>query len=229
MSNHAPRLFPYLALVLLLGMSGCNIRIARLAGVTGIRGNGVIVTEERSIEDFQSVRVSGAIRVEIESNTEPTLTIKGDENLLPLIQTQVVDGCLVIEPTNPYSTSHTIVVNAGCVQVNRYDGSGATEGVISSIDSDSFEADVSGASSLVVGSGHVRRMKIRASGASTFDAPALEAYQADVDSSGASTIIVNAIEELKADASGASSVRFLGTPNKLTKDESGASSIRARD
>jgi hypothetical protein len=229
MSSNPPRLLPWIVCVFLVGMSGCNIRITRLAGVPGLRGNGVVVTEERSIEDFQSVKISGAIRVEIQCATEPALTITGDENLLPLIQTQVVDGCLVIEPTKGYSASHAIVVNASCFQVNRYEGSGATEGVISSIESDSFDADVSGASSLVVQSGNVRRMKISASGASTFDAPALEAYQANVDSSGASTVIVNAIEDLHADASGASSVRFVGTPTKLTKDESGASSIRARD
>jgi hypothetical protein len=211
--------------VVFISVLGCDIRIPRLGSGKVVRGNGVVVTEERAIEDFHSIEVPGAIQVEISYDAEPSLSITGEENLLAIIETACEDGRLVIRSTESYSSSKPLIIKATCSKLLRYDGHGASQGTVAEVDSESFEAELSGASSLVIQRGKVVLLKGSASGASTLNAENVEATKADVDASGASKIIVRVSEELKANASGASDVLYSGSPKVVKKDTSGASSI----
>nr|MCU0710326.1 DUF2807 domain-containing protein [Pirellula sp.] len=193
-----------------------------------ITGNGVLSTEDRIIDEFDSVDVSGSVTLEVSLGSDPSLSISADENLLEIIDTQVIDGRLVIHTTESYSTNNPIVVKASSIHLKKYRGSGATQGTISGLEGDSLDVDLSGASSLNVTSGSVSTLTADASGASTLNAQELTVQEATVAASGASTIIVLPIEKLSARASGASNVQYVGEPNVLSKDESGASSVHAK-
>ena len=122
--------------------------------------------------------------------------------------------------------------------------SGATRGTVSGFDStEGLTVQVSGASRLsgdiqagdvrfdVSGAGRVtlsgsgEDAVIGASGASHMDLADFPVVDANVEASGASTVTVNASGRLDADASGASHVKYLGSPSLGTVDTSGGSSI----
>src|SRR5258705_3125431 len=63
---------------------------------SGIRGDGTMKTENRSITDFSALEVSGAYEIKWSSN-KPSLTISTDQNLLPLITTSVTGNTLQID------------------------------------------------------------------------------------------------------------------------------------
>lgn len=68
---------------------------------SGERGSGVARSETRPIGDFQGIHVEGAgtLDVEVKSGqTEPSLEISADDNLLSLITTEVKDGVLEVSP-----------------------------------------------------------------------------------------------------------------------------------
>lgn len=68
-------------------------------------------------------------------------------------------------------------------------------------------------------------LNAEASGASRLIATDLIADDVKANASGASTIEVTAIRELAADASGASSIRYGGSPEKVKPNASGASTV----
>lgn len=76
------------ALILFISLSACaqNKR----------KGNGSLVTKERSIEHFDALKVSGSFNVEMTSSRKNQLSIYYDENLIEDIITEVKDGTLII-------------------------------------------------------------------------------------------------------------------------------------
>src|SRR5579885_2595681 len=61
-----------------------------------IKGDGVIKTESRPISEFSAVDISGGYEITWSSG-KPSLSISTDENLLPLIRTEVSGGTLQID------------------------------------------------------------------------------------------------------------------------------------
>tara|TARA_B110000037_G_C17001263_1_gene457324 strand:+ start:312 stop:593 length:282 start_codon:yes stop_codon:yes gene_type:complete len=66
------------------------------------RGNGSIVTEDRTVDEFSRLKVSGSFRVVLTSDRTKELSIKTDENLMDYIITEVKDGSLIIKMKNNY-------------------------------------------------------------------------------------------------------------------------------
>src|SRR5262245_6318117 len=54
----------------------------------GLRGNGVITTENRTISNFVNIDAGGAYEIEWSSGA-PALSLTADQNLLPHIKTNV--------------------------------------------------------------------------------------------------------------------------------------------
>src|SRR5688500_4759608 len=62
-----------------------------------VRGSGNIVTEARDTGDFKGIDVSSVFQVEIVAGEDFTVEVEADDNLLPLIKTEVRSGVLHIE------------------------------------------------------------------------------------------------------------------------------------
>ncbi len=87
--------------------------------------------------------------------------------------------------------------------------------------------DVSGASSLEL-AGSANDIRGNASGASRLRLEEFAVVDADIEVSGASSAIVNASGRLDVEASGASSVTYVGNPTLGDIDVSGASSVKRK-
>src|SRR5437870_5172514 len=80
-------------LLLTAGWMGC-------ASWQTVHGSGNIVTEDRQVSGFDGVSVSGAGELIISQGNVEALRIETDDNLLPLIKSEVHDGRLLIGPRN---------------------------------------------------------------------------------------------------------------------------------
>ena len=69
-----------------LAASSCNM----------ISGNGNVRTEKRNTGNFNSVKTSGSIDVEISSGDNYAVSVEDDDNLLPYVVTEVNGGTLDI-------------------------------------------------------------------------------------------------------------------------------------
>jgi hypothetical protein len=93
------------------------------------------------------------------------------------------------------------------------------------LNADEMEAELSGASRLRI-SGKTDRQEVQASGASRYQAYELTSKRTRFDGSGASNGELSVSEEIRADLSGASSLRYKGSPTRAETHATGGSSVR---
>ena len=78
---------------------------------SGIKVDGAIKSENRSIANFSEIVVTGAYKIKWSSG-KPALTISTDQNLLPLISTSVTGNTLQIESTQDLRPTKGITISA---------------------------------------------------------------------------------------------------------------------
>ena len=209
----------FLSLTLVVtAFGGCHYQFGN------VTGSGTMRLEKRDVPAFTAVNISGAYDVEIVVQKEQSLEIEGDDNLLPLIKTEVKNGVLSINNEKSFSTRKALRVRIAVPNLDGISTSGASEFTVSNVRSDEFNIEASGAGSLQI-SGETKALEVGMSGAVNLDAKDLKAQKVNVKSSGAASADVYASEELRASVSGAGNIDYYGDPKSVTEDASGAGSI----
>ena len=194
----------------------------------GEKGSGKIATEQRDVKGFKAIEVGGAFLVEIAAQKDFSVEVEADDNLLPLIKTEVDDGVLKIESEGRLSPTGQIKVRISAPDINSLDVSGAANLTLNNVKNSAITVDSSGAAKIKI-TGETTKLAIDVSGASKIDADKLKASNANVDASGASHVEINVSDELSVDASGASRIVYSGTPSAVHKKTSGASSVSQKN
>lgn len=231
-------------LVLTLGLvatAGCIGSIA-----TGLPGNGVIQTVSRDVPEFQKIEVRGAFDVEVKTGPHGPVQIKGDENLLELVKTEVTDGRLVVSLAAGQSIRPTQMIHVGvsCPMLDSAEVHGASRMKVESTEAETFAAKSVGASQLTVESLKTKDLKLVSTGASSVtlagtathanadvtgaskaNLGGLAAEEAEVEVAGASQATVQATKRVAGSATGASQVHVVGKPDRVEVKTSGASSV----
>lgn len=192
-----------------------------------VRGSGRVATETRNVTDFKGVEVSGIFEVEITAQKDFAVEVEADDNLIPLIRTEVRDGVLRIETAERLSTENGLKVRISAPDINDIDASGVSKIDLANLNNREISVHTSGASKIRL-SGETAKVSIKVSGASSINAENLKAEAATVNASGASHVSVFATGVLRSDASGASKIVYSGSPGKIEKSSSGAGSIREK-
>ena len=203
-----------LALILPLLLSAC---------IHGVRGSGVRKTEQRELPAFNSIDTSGAFEVEVVCQKPASFEIEADDNILPLVQTEVRDGVLRVTTTKSYSSAGGIKLRIEVPDLASVKSTGAGKFTVSGLKNDQFEIRSTGAAT-VVAAGQSKSVKISSTGAGKIDAHDLRANDADVSVTGAAGVDVYATDELDVTVSGAGRVTYSGNP-KVSKKVSGAGQV----
>jgi hypothetical protein len=213
---------PFLAAKLLtfaaLTLGGCHW--------TGIRGNGHIVTENRSVQEFTSVEAEGAFDIEWVPGP-PSCTIRTDENLLRHVETSMDGRKLRMEWHGQLHPTHGMKVKLSSSSMSAARLTGAVRLSATRLSGKGFYLDGTGATRTTV-DGAVTELMATMTGASKLDAESLQVKTAELSISGAGKAEVSASDVLKVAISGAGKVTYSGDP-VVEKHISGAGSIRKRD
>ncbi len=193
----------------------------------GVRGNGHVKEETRTIEEFREIQVSGAFSVKVDVGDEPSLSISCEENLLKYIRTYVKGNTLYIDTRKSISPRKEIKIYLTTTELNRVESSGANSIYVEGINSDEFDVELSGACSMDA-SGKAGRLDVEVSGAGHFDSKDLKAEDVTVSVSGAASSNVYASESLRASVSGVGTINFYGDPKRVKTNVSGVGSINRR-
>lgn len=236
-------------LALILGglvVAGC----VAVPTLTALRGSGNTVTNEYNLEGFTRVEVGSAFQVEIVQAESYSVSVTVDDNIVEHLDVSKSGDTLRIRLEPMVRLGFGNVTLKARITLPTLEGlelSGATTGDVSGFNSDiALDVNVSGASTLrgdistgdarieasgastVRLEGQAENLDVVASGASTADLEDLAAADVRVEASGASRAIVYVNGRLNAEASGASSVRYIGEPTSVDADASGASSIEEK-
>ena len=144
----------WIALSALAIASGCNGNfLARMA--SAIQGSGVAKEESRPVEAFHALEVRSTLEVSIEvkKDAKPSLTIKGDDNIVPLVESVIKDGKLILRIKENANIRPKVALTAEIVtsELDAVEASGAsTVKVKGGSKVEKFTAGASGASRVTV-------------------------------------------------------------------------------
>jgi hypothetical protein len=210
------------AMIALMLVAGCHFKIH-----DGVQGSGARQTQKREVASFNSISVEGAFDIDVVGQQPASLEIEGDDNILPLVTTEVSNNVLRIKSLRAYSTKESVHLKITVPTLEGLTVSGAGRIDISNLKGDTFEIDAQGAPA-VTASGEVKTVKIDASGAGKVDAHKLRAANAEVDAKGVVKVEVNATGQLNVTVSGPSHVVYEGNPN-VNKTVHGPGSVEKKE
>jgi hypothetical protein len=212
---------------------------------TAVTGSGVAKTDSRTVDAFASIESGGSWNVEVVSGDKVSVTVTGDDNIVPLITTKVKDGKLSIAASEgSINTKLPLVVKVAMPTIATLKLSGAGNASVTDVKASKLGLDTSGAGNLsfrgnaddvgvkstgagqVVLVGKAKSLAAEANGAGNIDASAFEVATATVKCTGAGNVGVNATTSLDVTVTGAGNVVYAGNP-KLAKRVSGAGTVRA--
>ena len=214
-----------------------------------IPGSGSMVSEDRSVTGIQAVSFKYPAQIVIRQGDSEKMSIEADDNLMPQLSSQVVNGVLVFEnkerswnqrvnPTKP------VQVNLTVKELNRVDFSTAGTMKIEGMHADAFKLSVSGAGEVnldqmdvrdlncslsgagsVTANGKADNTEMRISGMGSYNGAEVSGQSATVDISGAGSATLWLESSLNASISGAGSIGYYGSPS-VSKHISGVGSVR---
>jgi hypothetical protein len=224
-------------------IGSCNV----LNG-TGVTGNGNIRTEKRNTPNFNAVKTSGSIDIDISSGDAYSVSVEDDDNILQYVVTDVHDGTLNVHYKDGYSiiSDHAkVYVTAPSLDKLSVSGSGniATQGMLKN--SRQIEMNVSGSGDIkaqvdapvtdisIGGSGnisltgHTKDFTSSISGSGDVNCGGLESENATVKIAGSGNAHVFASVHLSATVVGSGNVYYRGNPSSPEIHTTGSGSVEA--
>ncbi len=194
----------------------------------GESGSGVAKEEVRELPPFQTVELGGALNAKIVIADAPQrVVVRGDDNLVPLVTTEVKGGRLLVRTTRAVRPKVELMLTVNVAQLDGLSLSGAGNAEVDGIKGEVFKASLSGAGKLTA-RGSTRRFDLDVSGSGEVSARDLKAEAVTVQVSGAGNVDVSASAKLDVTISGAATVTYTGDPPDLQQHISGAGSLKKR-
>src|SRR5258708_36222583 len=119
-----------LAVILPVLLSSC---------IHGVRGSGVRKTEQRDLPVFSAIETSGVFDVEVNCQKPASVEIEADDNIVPLVQTDVRGGVLYVSTTKSYSSSGGIKLRITVPDLASVKNTGAGKFNISGVQNENSE------------------------------------------------------------------------------------------
>ena len=189
----------------------------------GVRGSGNIVTEARTVPEFDRVSAGGSQTVIVTVGPARSVTIKADDNVVPLIETTVENGKLHIGSKKSYSSADvTVTVTVPALKGVSLAGSGDV--TVSGVEGGSLGAALSGSGDITV-SGKADSVSVSVSGSGEIHLFDLAARTADVSIAGSGDVEVNASDTLSVSIAGSGDITYRGKP-QVKRSIAGSGDVR---
>jgi hypothetical protein len=211
-----------------------------------ISGSGKVVEEKRSVSDYSAVELLGSGEVIVDQNGQEGLTIEAEDNILPLLTSEVRNNRLIlgtksgvsIHPTRPIRYTVSIkdinelkLVGSGSMEAKkltadkisfRLPGSGSIH--VDELAASAVESVLSGSGSIeLAGTTDSQNMSI--SGSGHLKLGDLESKTAVLALSGSGDARIWAQDSLDISISGSGAVEYYGSP-QMQQRVSGSGKIR---
>jgi hypothetical protein len=189
-----------------------------------IRGNGSIKTETRDVAAFEAVACDGGYEVQIDCQQKQSLTIETDENLLPLVKTEVHNNKLRVFTKGILFPTNRIRIAISIPNIKEFTTNGSADGDINNINNNGLEIGIQGSGKLRM-NGKSGTVKITASGSSKIDATSLVSENSDIQINGSGNIRVYATNSIDVQINGSGTVKYKGEPKTVNQQINGSGRI----
>lgn len=192
-----------------------------------VAGSGVFRTEARPVAGFRSVALGVGARVELRQGDVEGLSITGDDNIVPLVETIVEDGTLRIRwkgnaKVTPSYKSLAIVVSAKNIDGLTIGGSGHIHAA--QLMSSKLRVTIGG-SGRMSAAGRTESLHVAVAGSGELSAARFESRRASIALQGSGQASVWAKETLDVTIAGSGDVTYRGTP-QVNRTVLGSGTVR---
>jgi hypothetical protein len=240
------------ALVLLsiiaLSMTACGVQI-QIGGGNMVRGSGNVTNETREVSDFNSVAITGSGDATITMGDSESVVIEAEDNIIPLIETKILNGKLVIgmKPGTSISTTRPIRYTISAKNLNGVETTGSVDISIANpakaesfsasttgsgniklneLQAQTFNARTTGSGDINVANGKVESLTVTTSGSGDFIGTNLACGTVNATTSGSGNITMWAKDSLTGRTSGSGDIKYYGQPS-VSRTESGSGRLRS--
>ena len=193
----------------------------------GVRGSGNRKTETRDLKSFKAIDTSGAYEINLNCQKPASFEIEGDDNILPLIKTEVRDGILFVTSDQSINPSRALRLRINLPELVEVTSRGAGEITVTDANSESLKLESLGAAKIDA-TGKAKSVNISSTGAGKIDTSGLITEKASVNVTGAASVDVYASEQLDVTVAGAGSVQYTGNPKTVNKHVSGIGRVSSK-
>ena len=196
-----------LALIFILFMSACKKE--------SIRGSGRTIAELRSIANFTSVQIYGDIKAHITKKPAQSVEVKGYQNLVPVTETSVVNGTLIVKFKNEYnnvrnSNVEVFIAIPALAAANTH-GNGDMD-IAWFQNGDQLSVGINGSSNINISNSSYTKAILDVNGSGYIRASELVAATAETTIHGSGKIDISCNTALKARIYGNGNVKYWGNP-----------------
>lgn len=206
-----------------------------------VEGSGHIAKEERPVSDFSRVYLRGGAELNVTQGDRESLSIEADDNILPLIGSEVTRGTLSIGPKDRkelrpsqapkinlavkklegLTLSGAVTLKASGLTAAKLDvtTNGAVKIAVDALTADELIVCMSGSGDCTL-AGRADTQTIQVSGAGEYRAGKLEGKSVTLTISGSGHAVVRATEKLDVKIMGKGVVEYYGQP-RITQDITG--------
>ena len=189
-----------------------------------VEGSGVRTQEDRELDQFDGVDIATSADFKISRGEKSSIGIAGDDNIVPLISTEVRDGILFVFVPHSYATNNKLQMLITTPGVRRVAINGSADGFLDAVTEDAVDVAISGSGDLG-GIGTVDQLNVTIAGSGGVLLHRLRAKQARVTINGSGDAEVHATESLNATVNGSGDVKYSGTPEHVNPQVNGSGSI----
>jgi hypothetical protein len=189
-----------------------------------VQGSGHTVQQPRAAAQFRRIEVRGSTDVVARVGPATSITVSGDDNIVPHVRTDVRGGTLVVEMDDgDYTPSARLLVTVSTPALDAISISGSADVVAQGVAAERFDAHISGSGNLEL-HGQARVLDASISGSGDMRLYGLSARRAVVEISGSGDVELSAVEALDVEVSGSGDVHYRGNPAR-TVQVSGSGSV----
>ena len=200
-------------------------RTMHTGGSKALVGSGHASTSARHVGSFSGVELEGTADMRVVVGSQTAVTVRGDDNIVKIVDTAVRGATLVISEQNRSFTTKvplTVTVATPALNTSTLAGTGTMR--IEGIRSSGFTASFGGTGKLEL-SGRTDHLVLTLSGTGAADAAGLTARSVNVVVAGTGTAHVKATRELDATIAGTGTIVYGGGASIVRTHVSGTGSI----
>ncbi len=220
-----------LFIVCLAVLTACDVAVA---GRQVVRGSGKVTSETRPVSGITGVDHSTIGDLTIILGDEETLTVEAEDNLLPYLETPVVNGVLTIRnkpqvslrPTRPVryhltvkslqslanSSSGNILAPKIASQSITIHLSSSGHITVDGVQADTLKVQSSSSGNITINGGQAGQQEISLSSSGIYRASGVKSQSAQVTISSSGDAIVWVTDQLDASISSSGNLQYYGSP-----------------
>jgi hypothetical protein len=191
-----------------------------------VQGSGRVTRQNRAVGPFQRIEMMGAEVVDVRLGARPSVVIAADDNVLPLLTSEVRNGTLKLASRGSYRIRGPVRVWVTVPNLESFVSSGSGDVTIHGVNNPRMKLTINGSGSMQA-TGRTDNLDLNINGSGTAQLAGLAARNVNAGLHGSGNATVRASGLLDARVIGSGNLRYIGRPARVRPTRVGSGRIIA--